>query len=469
MTEGTLEQWDEPVLPRVQSTHLYHLPPVGVGTADAESLTSYLTRLATAHRVGVRDLVVREIQPCLGDAPAPRPGKHHETLFWKRDAAVLNGLSGGTQIWVNTLQRLTGRTDLRGCTMRRWHQVLSANALLRDTRAWCPACYADQQLAGVVYDCLLWALRPVLWCQHHQQPLVTECDTCHHPQPLVARITRLGWCCHCGQWLGQQTKRGMGGSEHTTWPAQVVRAAGSLVAAAHRDDDPPRERIAALMRVALGRGKGHGASAVGRRLQLSDTVLLGWQQGRLPQLENLIRFSIGTGQEPAKVLTDPELTKRRLLVRGAACAAIPVRQEREVPRMHEWAAVEQHLATLMNEPDGTLRSVSAVARELGVNTGLLRRRCPEACRHLAARYQAEIQTRGRQRRAKLADSVRQVVRQLYAAGVVPTEQRVTATLGVRGALRAPEMRAIWRKEREMCTRGGRQIQAEGLVVVSKNA
>jgi len=50
-----------PALP--PRTQLYHLEPIGVGTAWTESLTGYIARLADAHCVRVSTLVAREIGP----------------------------------------------------------------------------------------------------------------------------------------------------------------------------------------------------------------------------------------------------------------------------------------------------------------------------------------------------------------------------------------------------------------------
>jgi hypothetical protein len=44
-------------------SHLYHLAPVGMGSALVESLTSYVARLADAHDVSIGTLVTREVLP----------------------------------------------------------------------------------------------------------------------------------------------------------------------------------------------------------------------------------------------------------------------------------------------------------------------------------------------------------------------------------------------------------------------
>ncbi|NTV62503.1 MAG: TniQ family protein [Oscillochloris sp.] len=440
-----------PALPA--PSRLYGLAPVGLGTPDAESLTSYLTRLAHAHRVSVQALVRQEIQPRLGEGPAPRPWPNRSTLFWKRDARLLNGLSAGTQTWVSALNQLTGRTDVVGSTLLRWRQVISPNLLLRDHRAWCPRCYAEQQQTGVVYDRLLWALTPVLWCAHHGQPLASSCSRCHQAQPVLSPYALVGTCVHCGWWLGDGAAAAP--PQDADWQAQVSTAAASLVAAAAVEGhDPPAERIAAVITVVLGRGRGHGASAVGQRLQVSDVILHGWRHGRVPQLANLIRLSVGLGHDPAALLTNPELCQQRQLVRAQRCAAIPARVGRPAGQHRDWDAIAATLQAMVRDVDGIPCSVRAVGAQLGVSITLLRRRCPEECRQITEQYQAYARARGQQRRATVAHAIPQAVHQLHDAGIVPTEERITQVLDIPGVLREPEMRAIWRATRRALEEAG---------------
>jgi len=145
--------WDDLVPTLPPASRLYHLPPEGLGTPESESLTSYVVRLATAHRVSVRSLVVTEIRPQLGPTAERATYLNRLVMFWRRDSATLNGTSGTAQAWVRALQTLTARTDLAGLTMLHWAQVVAAVGLVRLTRVWCPACYHDQQQgSGTIYD-----------------------------------------------------------------------------------------------------------------------------------------------------------------------------------------------------------------------------------------------------------------------------------------------------------------------------
>ena len=149
-TEITYELWDDE--PHVLPPHsrLYHLEPIGMGSPFVESLTSYVTRLAEAHSILSRTLVTDDILPRLNQSHLyhnGHPTYDHLTKFWKQ-SAFLNGTSMEARNWVQAMEQLTLRCDLRFLTMLTWSSVLSSRGLLRPTQAWCPACYQEWRERG---------------------------------------------------------------------------------------------------------------------------------------------------------------------------------------------------------------------------------------------------------------------------------------------------------------------------------
>ena len=57
-------------LPTAPCSRFYHLAPLGVGTPQVESLSSYLCRLAEAHHLAPQVLVLHTIRPALISRPA---------------------------------------------------------------------------------------------------------------------------------------------------------------------------------------------------------------------------------------------------------------------------------------------------------------------------------------------------------------------------------------------------------------
>ena len=69
--------WDLEMPDIPERSHFYSLKPVGIGTPQVESLSSYVARLAEAHGVSVGDLVGREP---LSNA---RSGLYKRTTFFR--------------------------------------------------------------------------------------------------------------------------------------------------------------------------------------------------------------------------------------------------------------------------------------------------------------------------------------------------------------------------------------------------
>src|SRR5260221_9664144 len=129
-----------PISPR---SRLYHLEPVGIGTPFVESLTSYVTRLAEAHCVSLRNLITHELLPLYGRSYLPRTTDDNNTSALWKDSPTLNGINPSTRDFVRVLEQLTLHDNLRFLTMLPWAEVLSCRYLVRRTKAWCPFCYQE--------------------------------------------------------------------------------------------------------------------------------------------------------------------------------------------------------------------------------------------------------------------------------------------------------------------------------------
>jgi hypothetical protein len=174
-------------------SRLYSLPPVGVGTRETESLTSYMARLAGAHALELGTLMRWEVFRLV----EPR----RSVRRW-----ALNGSGLMARKAVAALEHLTARCDLRYLTFTPWARYLNVTPLLRREKAWCPRCYQEQKrLGSVFYEHLLWAVRFVERCHVHNVPLVSECpfEDCRASSSPLATRSRPGHCSLCGRWVGR--------------------------------------------------------------------------------------------------------------------------------------------------------------------------------------------------------------------------------------------------------------------------
>lgn len=216
---------------------LYYLEPIGVGTIDCESLTSYLIRLAEVHCVTLEKLIKHKIYPTFwghDDLRTSDKGILGRTFKNHSYIKLLNFSGWYTSKLIESLEFLTERTDLTSLTMMHWHELITHVYLVRGIRAWCPLCYnywRQKQLP--IYEPLLWSFEPVTICFHHHYPLITQCPNCNQRLSILSANSRLGYCNHCGEWLGNLEKSKL--LSHTlyhseiTLQSELINIIGSLI------------------------------------------------------------------------------------------------------------------------------------------------------------------------------------------------------------------------------------------------
>jgi hypothetical protein len=448
------ELWEvEPVETKLHS-RLYHLEPVGIGSSLVESLTSYITRLANAHSVQPHALVRDEIIPLLNRSYLYRDGRPvHGNLsaFWKQ-SAVLNGITTLTSNWVEVLEWLTMRTDLRFLTMLFWNDVLPPRGLVRRVRAWCPVCYEEWRgAAQVVYEPLLWSLEVVGICPRHGQLLEQCC-----PNPACARIQfplpsqcQPGYCAWCHRWLGNLPLHNGHNSVTPTskeleWQRWVVNAVGELLAAAPSlPVKPGREAIATTIVAYVDGVMGGNELALARQLQRSYYTVREWQQGQqIPQLGNLVQICSHFGISPLCLLTGKagEVAMIQKTARGGnPISDRPKRRFRAFPIESLRHALEEVLRNAEIPPP----PMREVAERLEYDPSHLSKHFPELCRAISKRYLDYQAEKREERLQRICDEVRQAVLTLHAQGHYPSMKQVQKLLSQPAVLMEYKVRAAW--------------------------
>lgn len=128
------------------STRLFPFEPIGIGTFMAESLPSYIVRLARAHYLQTSDLYHQLLDPA-----GPR-GWNHITI------------ASETEDLVSRMADLTGN-DIAFTTFQPWVQFLSLQGLPRRSQAWCRMCYEEWYRARRrCYIPMMWLVASVSAC-----------------------------------------------------------------------------------------------------------------------------------------------------------------------------------------------------------------------------------------------------------------------------------------------------------------
>lgn len=294
------EAWNPPQFTIPPRSRLYRLEPVGAGTAWVESLSSYISRLADAHAVSTGILFGYEVSPLVNKAYMKKERVRSLGQVLARmggeSTAALNGVGANVSDWVQALETLTMRSDLRGLTMSTWREVLTPKSLLRRKRAWCPTCYGVQRASGqVVYDPLMWFIEPVTTCPAHRRRLRTVCGFCHRQFAILTHGTRPGYCPICKQWLGENLSSEI--AEHDTlteaafdWDEWVITNIGEIIAAAPKLDLIPCKANITLSLEACLKRVSESITALSRMTLVARKTLRCWQLGNRARLDLLLRF-----------------------------------------------------------------------------------------------------------------------------------------------------------------------------------
>ncbi|MEH2315238.1 MAG: TniQ family protein [Nostoc sp.] len=393
----TYELWNlEPPFVSKHS-HLFHLKPIGVGTANVESLTSYIARLAEAHSITVGRLVCAEIAPSLKESYIFNPkysdmSRVCSSAFTKS----LNGQCLTAATVVEVLENLTQRNDLHFLTMLTWTDVISQKYLLHPKKAWCPFCYQERfEAKQVVYEPLIWALNVVEICPHHHCRLHTQCPYCYKQLPLLSGNYRSGYCSRCQSWLGLSSElktfknSQFLSEEELELQLKVLDNVGELLAIA---PDilfyPPSDNIKNVISVYINQLTKGDLSEFAQLLGLSPHSLNKWYRGKaIPELNKLLEICF--------YLQTPLVDFLMAIEVSAASNDIPIQPQTPKKRSTQTLCsnpslleeVEQVLLAALEESPP--RSLYQVVKNLkNITRSSVRRYFPNLCCQISERYSA---------------------------------------------------------------------------------
>jgi len=428
----TMTVGEAPLPPR---TRLYHLAPIGVGTAAVESLTGYLMRLAQAHCVSTSALITDELLPVLrpeglGDLPPAswlgRFGRH------------LNGTGELARATVTALARLTGRPDLAALTLVPWSAVISPHGLRR-RRVWCRACFSEALHQGtVLYEPLLWAIPTVTVCARHQIRLSDHCPypDCGRRLPILAAHARPGHCSWCKRVLGTAERESEGpplSHAEMQWSCWVTGQIGALLAANPTlGPTLPPISIGAVIEVftvALGKRHDGTHAAFARAVGVHANLIHQWRTGQLlPTLPLLLRISHALGISLVQLVSGDVAALSAGGMKQTSPVPAPQRASRKPPEVLEMAELRQKMEVRDIGNRRPPLSGAAAARHLGCSAAALCRACPADWQNLVMRYRAYRTSQRELRAQELARDVRHVMLHLDAQGLYPSAKRILPLL-----------------------------------------
>lgn len=390
------EAWDLAPASIPPRSRLFHLKPIGIGTAHAESCTGYIARLAAEHHISAGSLFTHELGPA-SKKPYLLPSKSKSiksvlsTCFYPATPA-LNGLGSTARDWVEVLEELTLQRGLRFLTMLRWQNVLTERSLSRSVRAWCPYCLEEQnQSGGPIYEHLLWALNTVHVCPVHETGLEDHCRRCEKQLRPLADRSLPGYCSRCDLWLGHANHKEKEKSVDLRYELWVANQMGGLIAAAPEiEADPPKRRVSEFVPTCINEITNGNVSTFGRLVDINKITVYSWcrQNQPVPQTDLLLKVCYRIGVSFVDLLTKDDLSHDLELIDRSFSETQNVRSR----LLHRRGEVKRALlAALKQDP---APSVQDVARRLGFKTeGPLRLKYPDLCKRLSARGRKYVRRR----------------------------------------------------------------------------
>jgi hypothetical protein len=390
-------------------TFLFPLELQGFGSADVESLSSYLWRHSEAHqvpigiflRLGFDWLSRRDGVPSKAPYFARNPGTlAHYVRPTENTRAVVNLLSAGTR-----------EDNLRCATFLALEQGLDrCMKTFHNSVRWCPACLAEQEAEGAIpYFKLAWSLASLTQCPTHGLPLLDRCPHCSAKQCGFGLRGSCTTCARCQKSLCDQHH---GAPVPGTWRVEskdlwkllgrigstpdvtfqsggTAKALNSLLDTAWRSDRAvdlwkivPRDELLAIT---------YGQSPVtltivrriSYRLGVDPTDLLdGCIQNTVPALDPSWTKTLPTAIQP----------KRRI-------------DRHNLPWLRERLNEELQSSVRSAPP-----ALVVVARKLGVSTGCIRHHFPVHAFEILARHKRWRQLEVRRKHAAAKGAVQRALR-----------------------------------------------------------
>lgn len=421
-------------------SRLFALEPIGIGTPTAEGMISYVIRLAGAYSVSPRRLIMEEFTNVSPDIAKYR--RHGQ--FFETDARSIDGLHLHSQSFSDAVEKLCGIRDAKNLTLLNLQNLLPFNGagLIAAHPRWCPACYRELgDVRREAYHPLAWSFDLYHFCPRHGTTLLDRCPSCDRYQHVIPRAPALGFCCHCGTWLGQEKADGRSRDDTDLWLAtaieDIVTELPMLPALAIRD------HFASQLNQAIDRYAGGSRRHFCTEVGLSENAFQYWlTSGQKPTLPQWLTIAYGLAVSPVEFLKmdfmpgQPQGTLRKL------SQQFKPRFKRPTLTQTMRDAIEAELRKKAHCGDGSM-SVAMIAEKHDLARTYLKLLWPDLCQTIRDAHKAKLMARAKEEQLRKCSVVREIIDNLLEHGIYPSQRILKAALDKTGISYAdPEIRRI---------------------------
>ena len=420
---------------------LFPLRPLEIGTPQAESLSSYVCRLAEAHSLGVATLIRWVLVPEIGIED------HGKGLrYLSSSGHLVNGVGKVAKDWLKALVRLTeGIVPLIGTNLLPLNPVSTPRHLLRKNTAWCPQCLEESISRDEgPHEPLLWSILSVRSCPKHETLLSEICPYCKNKVPYFSANRRVGCCAVCRRWLGGEYEplegRPEGGAEALARTAEIV---GKLLAdLPSLDRKIAPESLAKGIRTTIELSSGGNLTVFARKIGKKKGAVSAWRSGKVvPSFQELVRISFATGIPLTSILTGkfPESINFQT---KEAVEWVPLKKTKSGNSYKncETALRKALRGGLERDPPP---SIAMVTKEIGVPTRYAWLYCPDLAREVSERRKKFLSKEYKIREISFREELTKTMKDLRKQGIYPSLGKVGEKTSRKAKLRRDQNRLSW--------------------------
>ncbi|WP_226670348.1 TniQ family protein [Metabacillus litoralis] len=404
---------------------LYNLKPIGINTDEIESLTSYVTRLSTAHNVTLGVLFNELIYPILRKESRPRDG-----VTAKRSAAYNNFHQSAIEL-TTALHNLTHIKNLELLTAIGFNNFFSSNEI-RGQKFWCPICYEEtKEERRIIYDKLIWSFNNLEICPKHNCRLVSYCPNCNSIQYHFHRIGELGYCYDCGTWLGITSFRELEklSDDYILWQDWVAKNIGKLIQLNIQERQNWNNKINIsdytweyILKIQKQSQK--TKMEIGNISNIPSSLFNVWQRKKhKPSLYSLLKLGFITNNTLFQFFSESCDISTQLKPLPNFIYKSDLRKS---ARKYDIEQLRNKLNKIINENRSNPPSLNQVAKELGFKkTETLRKKLPKETKIIVDQYKKYLEDNN----AAMRNEIKDTVIKLHEQGVYPSQTLIENQLG----------------------------------------
>lgn len=413
---------------------LYSIVPIGIGTINVESLSSYISRLADAHCVTVGDIMTHLIAPELDKKYINSMVFKGGNGFYKSSSAI-NGHGNTADNFIEVIAFLTKRSDIGKITFVNCRGIVPFRGLLKSSRHWCPSCFqADLERKQIVYERLSWTLQPFLKCIIHRRTLESICPYCKSNMYTLERKSVVGYCSKCFSWLGdlKESKNMIFKADETNDDSMRLFFFAFINLPFENDS------VSRSISFYINRNFEGSLSKAARFFGYPKSTLWGWKEGtNLPPLKALIDITTKLQISLTELFN---LAESKISIKEDCFNSIvsSVRVKKNHKKIQDFLRI----VIAENRP----YSISEIAKLLECDRKLLTQMYPNQCQQIKLNFLDSLEVRKQIRSKIMKKSIDNAIYTLMKRGIYPSSKKVEEIVG-KGKLREKKYQNYWKEKK----------------------